>query len=267
MLPKIVSTWRYPVKSMMGEEMNATIITDKGILGDRAYALIDTSTGKLANAKNPQKWPTIYEYRASFVEPPTVSHPNPPVRFTFPEGSTRLSTDSDVNDMLSESLKRNVKLITPSNQAVQFEGYIPNMEELVNKDSVFTRTSPEGTFFDISMLHILTTSTINKLRSIIPGSRVEVRRFRPNIVIEVPEDDGFIENDWVGRTLRIGDQVRLQIVQPTLRCVMTTLPQGDLPRDPDVLRAAVKYNSGGIGVYATVLKGGHIQRGDTVEVE
>lgn len=267
MLPKLVSTWRYPVKSMMGEEMNAATITEKGVLGDRAYALMDTSTGKLANAKHPQKWPTIYEYRASFTEPPALGHPTPPVRFTFPDGSTRISTDSDVNDRLSASLKRTVRLMTPSKQAVQFEGYIPDMEELANKNSVFTRTSPEGTFFDISMLHILTTSTINHLRSIIPGSRVEVRRFRPNIVIDAPDEEGFVENKWVGRTLRIGNQVRLQIVQPTLRCVMTTLPQGDLPRDPDILRSAVTYNNGGIGVYARVLEGGHIQRGDTVELE
>lgn len=266
-LPSVLSIWRYPVKSMMGEEMNASVLTETGVLGDRAYALIDTSTGKLANAKHPQKWPTIYEYRAAFTVPPTLSQPSPPVRFTFPDGSTRVSTDADLNDKLSDSLGRPVQLILPGQNDVQFEGYIPDWEELKNRNSVFTRTSPPGTFFDISILHILTTATLKKLSSLTPESRVEVRRFRPNLVIDVPDEAGFVENEWVGKTVKIGNDVRLQIVSPTQRCVMTTLPQGDLPRDPRILRSAVKNNSGSIGVYAVVLAGGHIQRGDTLSFE
>lgn len=265
--PTIVSVWRYPVKSMMGEEMNACEVTLKGLLGDRAYALMDKSTGKLANAKNPRKWPNMFDYRASFVEPPTDPHSITDIRITFPDGSTGISTEENLNDRLSEELNRPVHLVTPTSNEVQFEEYIPDIEELNNRNSVISCASPQGTFFDAAMVHLLTTATIDQMRKLNPESRIEVRRFRPNLVVDVPEGEGFIENEWVGKTLRIGKEVRLQIEQPTVRCVMTTLPQGDLPKDTSVLKTAVKRNNGGIGVYAKVIQGGHIQRGDTIEFE
>ena len=78
----VASLWRYPVKSMMGEELNAVDITEKGLLGDRAYGVIDVETGKLANAKNPRKWPAMFNYRASFTKPVLISKPIPTVRLT-----------------------------------------------------------------------------------------------------------------------------------------------------------------------------------------
>ncbi|MEH7392970.1 MOSC domain-containing protein [Bacillus sp. JJ1503] len=264
---KVASIWRYPVKSMMGEELNTCEIAEKGLLGDRAYGVIDNETGKLANAKNPKKWPNMFQYRAAFVEPTQENAAVPPVRITFPDGRSIISTDEERNELLSNSLNRNVHLSTPSAKDVQFEGYIPEyIEELANKGSIFTRTSPKDTFFDIDMVHIITTSTINYLRKLAPESRIEARRFRPNIIIEVPDTEAFIENDWVGKTLTIGS-VQLKISQETKRCVMTTLSQGDLPKDPNVLRSIVKNNAGSFGVYATVVKPGKVSIGDRIEIE
>ncbi|WP_428911575.1 MOSC domain-containing protein [Niallia sp. Krafla_26] len=264
---KLASIWRYPVKSMMGEELNSCEVTEKGLLGDRAYGVIDRETGKLANAKNPKKWPSMFQYRAHFVKPPQENAVIPPVRITLPDGRSILSTDEGKDTLLSNSFNRNVHLSTPSSNDVQFEGYIPEeIEELEDKGTVFTRTSPEGTFFDIDMVHIITTSTINYLRKLAPESRIEPRRFRPNLIIEVSDSEAFIENDWVGKTLTIGN-VELKITQETKRCVMTTLAQGDLPQDPDVLRSIVKNNAGSFGVYATVLKTGKVRVGDKIEVQ
>ena len=264
---KVASIWRYPVKSMMGEELNACEITEKGLLGDRAYGVIDNETGKLANAKNPKKWPNMFQYRANFIEPPQKNAAIPPVRITFPDGRSIISTDEEKDKLLSNSLNRNVHLSTPSSTDVQFEGYIPKeIEELDNKGTIFTRTSPKGTFFDIDMVHIITTSTINYLRKLAPESRVEPRRFRPNIIIEVPDTEAFIENDWVGKTLTIGS-VQLKISQETKRCVMTTLAQGDLPKDPNVLRSIVRNNAGSFGVYASVVKPGRVSIGDKIEID
>lgn len=265
--PNVVSMWRYPVKSMMGEEMNACDVTERGLLGDRAYGVLDISTGKLANAKNPKKWPPMFQFRAAFIDPPSDPRHVAPVRITFPDGSASVSTDTDVNDKLSNSLGRPVCLAQPTSNQVQFEGYIPDIPELEERDVVFTRTSPSDTFFDIAMIHLLTTASINRLRALTPASRIEVRRFRPNIVVDTPGREGFVENEWVGKTLRLGNDVRLKIIQPTLRCVMTTLAQGDLPADQNVMRTIVKQNQGGFGVYAAVIKGGRIQRGDTIEFE
>jgi hypothetical protein len=124
---------------------------------------------------------------------------------------------------------------------------------------------PAGTFFDIAVVHLVTTATMDHLRGLYPQGRFEARRFRPNVVVSTgPEDRGFVENDWIGHTVQIGDSVRLAISEPCPRCVMITLPQGDLPKDTGILRTAAQHNAVNIGVYASVLSSGRIRRGDAV---
>ena len=142
------------------------------------------------------------------------------------------------------------------------------MEELDYQDTVTDFALPEGTFFDTAMIHLVTTATLDKLRELYPQGRFEARRFRPNIVIAPSSNvTDFIENGWIGHTLCIGDEVRLQITGACPRCVMTTLPQGDLPTDLDILRTAAKSNKANVGVYAGVINGGKIRRGDTGRLE
>src|ERR1700716_286826 len=93
----VVSLWRYPVKSMMGEELNSAEVSERGLLGDRAYALVDGSDGKVASAKNPQKWPQMFQYRAAFVDPPRRGAEMPPVRVTLPEGTVVTSNQTDLH--------------------------------------------------------------------------------------------------------------------------------------------------------------------------
>jgi uncharacterized protein YcbX len=127
---------------------------------------------------------------------------------------------------------------------------------------------PPQTFFDIAVIHILTTSSINRLRELYPEGRFEVRRFRPNIVIDlVSGEKDFVENSWIGKNMIIGEDVHLKITGRCTRCVMTTLPQGDLPRDLGILRTIARYNQVTVGVYASVHRGGTIRRGDTVRLE
>lgn len=264
---KVASLWRYPVKSMMGEELNACHVTEKGVLGDRAYGIIDIETGKLANAKNPKKWPNMFYYRASYTEEVYSSNDIPPIRITMPDGNSVLSEDPNVNEQLSSNFNRNVVLGSPSQETVQFEGYVPEeIKELENRGSIFSRKAPKGTFFDIGMIHIITTNTIEKLQELAPKSRIEPRRFRPNIILDVPNREGFVEEEWIGQTLSIGKNVRLKIAQPTKRCVMTTLAQGDLPSDLNVLRTLAQQNNGVFGVYAEVIQTGNITVGDSVEI-
>ncbi|SFE89851.1 MOSC domain-containing protein [Alteribacillus iranensis] len=264
----VVSLRRYPVKSMMGEELNACEVTEKGVLGDRAYGIIDKETGRLANAKNPKKWPNMFQYRASFVEPPQQEDAIPPVRITCPDGTSVTHSDPEAEDILSRSFQRNVFVGTPSTSDREFEGLIPeNVSGLENPGSVFSKAAPAGTFFDIGMVHIVTTSSLEELARRTPGSRIEARRFRPNLILNVENGESFEENSWVGKTLSIGNEVKLKIVQNTKRCIMTTLPQGDLPNDLNVLRSAVKENDGNIGIYANVLQSGTIHIGDRVTID
>ena len=127
---------------------------------------------------------------------------------------------------------------------------------------------PEGTFFDAGMVHLLTTATLERLRELYPKGRFEPRRFRPNVIVQLESGEtGFVENAWVGRTLAIGANVRMNVTAQSGRCVMTTLPQGDLSKDPGILRTAAEHNRANIGVYAAVMCGGTIRRGDTVRLE
>jgi uncharacterized protein YcbX len=258
------SLWRYPIKSMMGEEINAASITTHGLFGDRAMALVDSETGKVASAKNPRKWPTFFSYRAAYTFPPDLAAPLPPARVTLPNGSTILTSDTDFNAAISASLGRPVTLISSAPKTAQLEEYWPDMEGLAHRDHVTDEALPEGTFFDLALLHILTTSTIDALRAAYPQGRFEPRRFRPNLILDTTGLSGFVENSWIGRTLSIGDNVLLKITGPCPRCVMTTLPQGDLPKDPGILKTAATHNNVQVGVYATVLLPGPITRGDAV---
>ena len=263
-----LSLWRYPVKSMMGEELNATEVTQGGLLGDRAYALIDGSDGKIATAKNPRKWPEMFHFRAALAEAPKTGGTLPPVRITLPDGTIVDSQQADVSQILSMALKRDVKLSATAARSVTAEEYWPDMGGLDHRDTVTDFGLPEGTFFDCAVVHLLTTATLDRLRTLYPDGRFEARRFRPNITVEAATvEKDFVENAWVCKVLAIGDSVRLSVTGPCPRCVMTTLAQGDLPKDAGILRAAVQHNQGGVGVYASVLQGGKIRRGDAVRVE
>jgi uncharacterized protein YcbX len=139
------------------------------------------------------------------------------------------------------------------------------MEGLEYRDTVTDWELPPGTFFDLAIVHLLTTATIDRLRALYPPGRFEARRFRPNIVVAAgPDQQGFVENDWIGHAVAIGDEVRLQVTGPCPRCVMTTLPQGDLPKDSGILRTAAQHNEVNVGVYADVIAGGTVRRGDVV---
>lgn len=264
----VVSLWRYPVKSMLGEELNACDVTERGLLGDRVYALMDPATGKVASAKNPRKWAQLFDFRAAYVEAPRPGEPLPPVRITLPDGTIVRSEQSDIHQILSKLLGREVTLRTPAPKMPSLEEYWPDMDGLAHRDTITDEAMPAETFFDLAVIHVLTTATLDRLRELYPQGRFEVRRFRPNIVVEVPPGaKRFVEDAWIGHTLAIGDVVRLSITGPCPRCVMTTLPQGDLPRDPGILRTAAQHNQVNVGVYAAVRQGGPVCRGDPVRLE
>jgi MOSC domain-containing protein len=177
----VVSLWRYPVKSMMGEELNAADVTERGLLGDRAYALVDTSDGKAATAKNPRKWSHLFDFRATFVAAPRAAAEAAPVRIILPDGSTVRSDQRDLNQILSKALNREVTFRAAQPGSVNAEEYWPDMDGLEHRDTVTDFTLPHGTFFDVAMVHVLTTATLDHLGELYPSGRFDIRRFRPNI--------------------------------------------------------------------------------------
>ena len=269
----VVSVWRYPVKSMLGEELNSSYVTERGLVGDRAYALVDQETGKVASAKNPRKWGKLFDFRAAFIETPQVVENIPRVRITFPDGTHIYSDQADdIDHALSSVLGREVRLMRATNlEKPSYEEYWPDIEGLAQREKVTDEAMPPQTFFDIAVIHLFTTSTINRLRELYPEGRFEVRRFRPNIIVESASYEekkkDFIENLWVGKKLRIGEDIVLSVIGPCTRCVMITLPQGDLPKDLGILRTVAQHNRVTAGVYASVHRGGIIRRGDQVRLE
>jgi uncharacterized protein len=262
----LASLHRYPVKSMMGEELNASRVTPRGLYGDRAFALCDKETKKIVSAKNPKKWPNLFSYRAAFVSPPQATESLPAVRVTLPDGTMAVSSSPDFAPAVSAALGRAVTLLEAPPADAQLEEYWPDMDGLAHRDHVTDENMPAGTFFDLATLHVLTTGTLDKFRELYPTGRFEPRRFRPNLIINTGPEKAFVENSWIGKTLSIGPEVQIQISGPCPRCVMTTLAQGDLPKDPGILKTAAQHNEVRIGVYAAVVRPGTIRIGDAITV-
>lgn len=273
----VIALWRYPVKSMLGEEVESCDVTERGFAGDRAYALVDAEDGKIASAKNPRKWGKLFECRAETVAG------DGSVRIVLPDGESVDARDPNAAVAISRTLGRDVALRTkapdsPVLEELWLDGS-PDGREVT--DEVFAKGSPRGAFFDYGVIHLVTTATLDQLSKLYPEGRFDPRRFRPNFLVEAGDGDaGFLENGWVGRTLQVGASVRLEVTDPCARCVMTTLAQEDLPADAGILRTAARHNSlvGGegrgpegaypasVGVYARVLAGGVVRRGDAVSI-
>lgn len=281
----VLSIRRYPVKSMQGEETDGVEVTERGVLGDRAYALVDQETGHIASAKYPRKWSQLLECHARFVEPPQLGKPLPPVWITLPNGEILCSTQSNINQVLSEQLGRDVTLLAeapanPTREADRTPLDSFSGEEHIRQEKV-AFAAPTGTFFDYSAIHLLTTATIDRLKKLFPSGQFDIRRFRPNIVIKTnTTESGFVENHWLGCRATIGTGLQLQVIDPCPRCVITTLPQGNLPHDTGILRTVAQHNQvesftlapGKVlpaiaGVYATIVHEGRISQGDFIDLQ
>jgi uncharacterized protein YcbX len=263
---------RYPVKSMLGEDVEASEVTFTGLAGDRRLAVISRSTGKIASAKLPRLWRDLLTVSAAIADGA--------VRMTLPDGKTVCSNDADVDAVLSDLLDEPVTLAATPPPRAALDRAIP---EAVLRDGVDAPVpaelmeigggGPPGTFVDFAPLHLLTTSTLDRIAELSPYRRADLERYRPNIVIRTVTP-GFAENDWVGQKLLIGDEIILRVIVRTPRCAVPTLAHGDLARNPDALRVLARHNrvepldsldpEPCAGVYAKVLRPGRIRVGDPV---
>jgi uncharacterized protein YcbX len=155
----------------------------------------------------------------------------------------------------------------PPDQAT-IEHYWPEVAGTAHQDTVTQIVMPTGTFFDACPVHAISTATLAQLQALGPTSQFDARRFRPNLVIQPAEGaQGFIDEAWVNHTLTLGATARLHVFTGCPRCVMTTLPQGDLPADLGILRTTAQHNRVIAGIRATVLEGGTVARGDAIWAE
>jgi uncharacterized protein YcbX len=288
-LGSVAALWRFPVKSMRGEQLHDAEVTERGVLGDRAYALIDKDTGKVVSAKSVKLFPNLLDCKAAFVDPPRMGGDLPPVQILLPDSTTVRSDSGNVDRVLSAYFKRNVTLARAAPDDFTIDQYHPDVDGADpggNRDTVVAQKlgaalfaelgieSPVavGSFFDVFPLSVLTTSTLARLDEVRPQSRFDQRRFRMNVIVKT-ERPGFIENGWVGQALGLGDGAQINVALPDPRCVMTTVAQDGLPKDTDVLRTLVGHNRVQVGelgqfpcagVYAVVAAPGKVRIGDRV---
>ena len=275
----VAELWRYPVKSMGGERLQAVAAGERGLAGDRGWAIRDAETGKIASAKRPKLWLTLLECAAAYVdEPPADGEPGT-VEMTLPDGARVRSDAPDRDRLLSEALGRPVTLINSAPEGAAYElrevdakGLEAEEPERVAESAV--GLFAPGTFFDTSSLHMVADGTLRRLAQVHPDGEWDQRRFRPNIVVALDgAADGFVENAWVGHALHIGTEAQAAALAPMPRCVMTTLPQGELPRDPLILRTIAQENRvdmpeygsyACVGVLANFTAPGTVRAGDAV---
>ncbi|MGW2567057.1 MOSC domain-containing protein [Streptomyces sp. NPDC001537] len=260
----VAGLYRYPVKSMLGEPLSAVEISDRGLSGDRRFALLDAETGKVASAKAPRLWRELLRCAA------TLTEAGP--RITGPDG-TELPTAA----ALSALVGREVTLTDVPPPAGTLDRSRPEQVLAAGQEAeVAADTAPPGTFFDFAPVHVITTSTLRRIAELSPRGTAEAQRYRPNLVIDTDGAEGFVEHTWTGRHLHIADGPILRVIASTPRCAIPTLAHGDLPRDPDALRVLAQHNRTPAlpgrapepcaGVYAQVVRGGWVREGDVIRL-
>jgi uncharacterized protein len=232
----VSALWRYPVKSMLGESLSAVDVNSRGFYGDRGIAVVDDD-GKFGSGKNTRRFRRmdgLLDFQARLRH--THGEEQTAV-VTLPSGDTHASDDPQVASAVSARVGRPVQL----------------------------RPEEQVSHFDSGPIHVISVGATRWLQRFGPGFVIDPRRFRPNIVVEL-DGPGPAEDDWVGRTIAIGDQVRLAITQRTERCVMVNLAHGELPAEQAVLATVADANALCAGVYAEVTRPGAVRVGDAIRV-
>ncbi len=279
MSEKVVGTiaelWRFPVKSMIGERLQSVTATTGGLIGDRAWALRDLRTGNIVSAK---KWARMFEFSAAYEVAPDADRPGR-VRIEMPDQTSIYADDPWASRAISEVLGFEVHLERASNledkrvvadiDTGTIFGDIPVNEIYkslpAGQGIPDTFGLPRGTFFDASVIHIVSSAALEHLSALQGGTAVmRPERFRPNVFIKTaPELSGFVEDEWLGAALTIG-ALQVDKIKPTLRCVMTTHAQPGLPRDLSVLRAAAQYHTAHLGVTGRITNEALLEVGQSV---
>jgi hypothetical protein len=272
----IAEIWQYPVKSMIGSTVRSAGLVPLGVVGDRTWALRDVEAGHLANTR---QTPGIMRLAATHAGSGHVT-------ITLPGGGSVTSSDSAADEVLSAALGRAVRLesLRPAAETDFYRRHgAPPEDFLGYLHDIFGRTddeplpdfakfgpyvgefdSPPGTFYDCFPLLVMTTSALRSLSEALPDSVVDVRRFRPSIVIDTGDEPGHPEFGWTGRRLSLGSAV-IEVVNDCPRCAAITKDvTPDIPQDRAILRHVVRALGQAVGVYCNVVQPGTITAGDQV---
>ncbi|MDP6979966.1 MAG: MOSC domain-containing protein [Myxococcota bacterium] len=280
----IASIHRYPVKSMQGETLDEVFVGTNGVAGDRAWAVRNEKRGGIQGAK---QIAGLMRCRARFLEEPAPDATVPIPEVTLSDGACFRADDETAASKLSADVRAEVTLwpLLPPEMQDHYRRLPPEdpeqdmgeaLREMFGREpdepipdlarfppDLFEYETPPGTYFDAFPLLLMSQASLDSMAASTPGSRFDVRRFRPNFLIDGAPGAGHPEFDWEGRHLEVGDAV-LALEFRCPRCVMTTHAFDDLPKDPKVMRALVRETGGNLGIYARVETPGKISVGDAV---
>jgi uncharacterized protein len=245
--------WRYPIKSMRGESLGEAWLTERGVAGDRVWAVRELERGGIMSART---FPTLLQLCARYEGDPATDSAAP-IKIEMPDGATVLPDDVHAAAILSNFLRRRVAL-----ERVRNERLTPGELEAIMGGKAYP---PHRDFYDEEVLHLVATGTLAFMRQLRPESDFDPRRFRANLYVDTGDEaDGFVEDRWLEGFLEIGEQARIVGLRPAIRCAMTTHPQLELPHDVGILRTAWQYHQAYVGVFAAVGAPGRIRLNDPV---
>ena len=231
LLGNVKSLWRYPVKSMLGEQCDILAVNQRGVKGDRLFAIRDAN-GKFGSGKNTRRFrriDSLLAFQSSY------QHEIPII--TFPDNRVMQGDEPTIHTALSETLGQPVTLAK--------EAAVSHLDD--------------------SPIHILTTASLAWLQKALPDSVIDEKRFRANVILELRGNTP-VEHNWIGRRIQVGNEVTLEVTKLAERCVMTSSEQKDLPHDPKIFRHIVQQSETMLGVYANVVTGGVVKLSDDVNI-
>ncbi|MEM8618463.1 MAG: MOSC domain-containing protein [Actinomycetota bacterium] len=275
---RVEQLWTYPVKSMIGTTVEMVQLGPLGVIGDRYWAVRDLRRGGIRGAKK----------IGGLMRLAARGTPRGSAEVVFPDGRTVGVESPDIDAWISAELGHPVRLepLAPADDAEHYRRGAPDSEDMIDElrsifgregdeplpdlsvfpETIIEHESPPGTYYDAFPLLVMTTAALASLQSALPESVVDVRRFRPSIVIDGAGDDGHPEFAWAGRKARLGGaEIEFTVACP--RCVMVTREIDEsVPQDRSVLRHVVRELDQNVGVYATVIQSGAVAVGDEVEL-
>lgn len=280
---RVDQIWQYPVKSMVGTTVPTAELVPTGLVGDRTWAVRDQVRGGIRGGKI---LGGLMQLSARYVTGDGAT--GGAVAIKLPDGSSVTTDDADVDARVSAAIAHEVVLeaLRPADDldhyrrgAAYHDDLMDELRSIFGREedeplpdlSAFPETiiefeSPPGTYYDVHPLMLMTTSALRSLEAALPDSAVDVRRFRPSLVVDTGDLDGHPEREWIGRRVRIGDTV-VAIEGGCPRCVMVTRRiDDDVPQDRTILRHIVRDLGQDVGVYGTVVEPGRLATGDEVEV-
>jgi uncharacterized protein len=253
----VESLWRYPVKSMRGEELDEMFAGYPGVYGDRVFAFTSSLSSKGFPFFTGRDQRQMIRYRARFRNPEKAARP---INLADAESSGANPISANASELM-------IEVETPDGKTIAIDdpALIDNLRANIDGKHELKLLRSDKAITDCRPLSVFAVQSAKKLGEE-TGTNVDKRRFRANVYVDLTNTDGFAENEFVGKTLRIGSKVVVSVLERDPRCMMITLDPDTAEKTPAILKQVAQAHEGMAGVYGAVLMEGMIRKGDSVEL-